>query len=142
MSAIYSNLYNINRNKIVLEYSFAANTFVPSDDSTGIYINNATAYIDDNIFVTGGTTRQFSSIKYLNCWGMQITNNLFKQLGVSTICISCQDTLNNGSFNASLNAVIYGKRCSSIDNSTKPQLLDSRQDISTWKVVNNIPWNI
>ena len=141
MTAIYNNLYNINRNKIVLEYAFAANTFVPSDGSTGIYINNATTYIDDNIFVTGGTTRQFSSIKYKNCWGMQITNNLFKQLGVSTICISCQDTLNDDVFNTSVNGVIYGNRCSSIDNATKSQLLDSRQDISTWKVINNIPWN-
>ena len=141
MSAIYNNLYNINRNKIVLEYAFAANIFVPSDGSCGIYVNNASAFIDNNMFVTGGTTRQFSSIKYLNCWGLQITNNLFKQLGISTICISCQDTLNDDVFNTSLNGVIMGNRCSSIESSTKPQLLDSRQDITSWKVLNNIPWN-
>ena len=64
------------------------------------------AFIENNMFVTGGTTRQFSSMKYLNCWGLQITNNLFKQLGVSTICISCQDTLNDGVFNKST-CIIY-----------------------------------
>ena len=141
MSAIYNNLYNINKNKIVLEYAFASNVYVPSDGSCGIYVNNASAFIENNMFVTGGTTRQFSSIKYLNCWGLQITNNLFKQLGISTICISCQDTLSGSVFNTSLNGVVFGNRCTSIENSTKPQLLDSRQDVSTWKVINNIPWN-
>ena len=141
MNYIYNNLYNISRNKIVLEYAFASNVYVPSDSSCGIYVNNASVFIENNTFLTAGTTRQFSSIKYKNCWGLQVVNNLFKQLGVSTICISCQDDLTGSVFNTSLNGVIMGNRCSSIENSTKPQLLDSRQDVSTWKVSNNIPWN-